>query len=92
MKISVEGEQSKEIDQLVSNGNCRILDSDPKAMILELSGNEATVENTIKMLEKFNILELLRSGKMAMISGNEKKHQPKLIKSNPYWVEGESNK
>ena len=92
VKISVEGEQNKEIDQLVSSGNCRILDSDPKAMILELSGNEATVENTIKMLEKFNILELLRSGKMAMISGNEEKHQPKLIKSNPYWDEGESNK
>ena len=46
----------------------------------------------IQMLEKFNILELLRSGKMAMISGNEEKHQPKLIKSNPYWDEGESNK
>jgi hypothetical protein len=29
---------------------------------------------------------------MAMISGNEEKHQPKLIKSNPYWDEGESNK
>ena len=57
--------------------------------ISDLDWNE---KECSKMLEKFNILELLRSGKMAMISGNEKKHQPKLIKSNPYWVEGESNK
>ena len=85
VKISWEGQDSEDIDELVSSGNCRVLDSDTNAMILELSGNETTVENTIKMLEKFNILELLRSGKMAMISGNESKHQPKLVKSNPYW-------
>ena len=85
VKISLEGQDSEDIDELVSSGNCRVLDNDTNAMILELSGNETTVENTIKMLEKFNILELLRSGKMAMISGNESKHQPKLVKSNPYW-------
>jgi acetolactate synthase small subunit len=54
-------------------------------MILELSGNESTVEDTIKTLKRYNILELLRSGKMAMISGNKDKHKPKLIKSSPYW-------
>ena len=63
-----------------------IEDKDKKnAMILELSGNESTVEDTIKIIERYNILELLRSGKMAMISGNKDKHKPKLIKSSPYW-------
>ena len=61
-----------------------ILDNNPDTMILELSGNEETVEGTIKILEKYNILELLRSGKMAMISGNDEKNKPKLIKSEPW--------
>ena len=85
VKISIEDKDKKEIDKLVSSGNCKILDSDKNAMILELSGNESTVEDTIKTLERYNILELLRSGKMAMISGNKVKHKPKLIKSSPYW-------
>ena len=85
VKISIEDQDKKEIDEIVSNGNCKILDSDKNAMILELSGNESTVEDTIKTLERYNILELLRSGKMAMISGNKDKHKPKLIKSSPYW-------
>ncbi len=85
VKISIEDQDKKEIDKLVSSGNCKILDSDKNAMILELSGNESTVEDTIKTLERYNILELLRSGKMAMISGNKDKHKPKLIKSSPYW-------
>ncbi len=84
VKICVEGKEAKEIEDLVSKGNCRILDHNPATMILELSGNEQTVEDTIKILGKYNILELLRSGKMAMISGNEKKNKPKLIKSEPY--------
>ena len=85
VKISIEDKDKKEIDKLVSSGNCKILDSDKNAMILELSGNESTVEDTIKTLERYNILELLRSGKMAMISGNKDNHKPKLIKSSPYW-------
>ena len=86
VKVSVKGKEIKEIKDLISEGNCRILDNNPEAMILELSGNEEIVEGTIKILEKYNILELLRSGKMAMISGNEEKNKPKLIKSEPYWV------
>ena len=85
VKISIEDQDDKEIDKLVSSGNCKILDSNKNAMILELSANESTVEDTIKTLERYNILELLRSGKMAMISGKKDKHKPKLIKSSPYW-------
>ena len=73
VKVCVTEQEVKEIEDLVSKGNCRILDHNPATMILELSGNEETVEDTIKTLGKYNILELLRSGKMAMISGNEKK-------------------
>ena len=84
VKVSVKGKEIKEIKDLVLEGNCKILDNNPEAMILELSGNEEIVEDTIKILEKYNILELLRSGKMAMISGDEEKNKPRLVKSEPY--------
>ncbi|MBT5734470.1 acetolactate synthase small subunit, partial [bacterium] len=83
VKVSIKPDDFKEIEELVSKGNCRVLDHEPDSMILELSGNEVTVEKSIGFLKKFKILELLRSGKMAMISGNQKKNKPVLVKSEP---------
>ena len=60
IKISIDEENRKTIDGLVSSGNCKILDNNNGAMVLELSGNESTVEENIKYLEKYTILELLK--------------------------------
>ena len=83
VKISINPDEIKHIDQLVAKGNCKILDDDPESMILELSGNEKIVEENIKTLKKFKVLELLRSGKMAMVSGNQEKNKPVLTRSEP---------
>ena len=83
VKISINPDEIKDIEQLVAKGNCKILDDDPQAMILELSGNEKIVEENIKTLKKFKVLELLRSGKMAMVSGNQEKNKPVLTRSEP---------
>lgn len=83
VKISIKSDEIKDIDQLVAKGNCKILDDDPESMILELSGNEKIVEENIKTLKKFKVLELLRSGKMAMVSGNQEKNKPVLTRSEP---------
>ena len=83
VKISISPDEIKDIDQLVAKGNCKILDDDPQSMILELSGNEKIVEENIKTLKKFKVLELLRSGKMAMVSGNQEKNKPVLTRSEP---------
>ena len=83
VKISINPDEIKDIEQLVAKGNCKILNDDPESMILELSGNEKIVEENIKTLKKFKVLELLRSGKMAMVSGNQEKNKPVLTRSEP---------
>ena len=83
VKISLKPDEIDEIDKLVSKGNCKILDKDPKCMILEISGDESTIEENINILSKFEVLELLRSGKMAMISGDQERNKPVLIRSEP---------
>jgi len=37
-------------------------------------------------LQKYDILEIVRSGKVAMVAGNNSKHQPELTKSEPNWT------
>ena len=83
MKISLKSDEIHEIEKLVIEGNCKILDQDPKCMILEISGDESTVEKNINILSKFKVLELLRSGKMAMISGDQERNKPVLTRSEP---------
>ena len=72
--------------ELLNSDHSRILDEDEDVMIVELSGYESTVKNTIALLEKYDIVELMRSGKMAMVSGNDESYQPKLVKSDPSWT------
>ena len=83
VKISLKPDEIHEIDKLVLEGNCKILDQDLSCMILEISGDESTVEENINILSKFEVLELLRSGKMAMISGNQERNKPVLTRSEP---------
>ena len=83
VKISLKHDEIHEIDKLVLAGNCKILDQDPNCMILEISGDESTVEENINILSKFEVLELLRSGKMAMISGDQERNKPVLTRSEP---------
>ena len=83
VKISLKSNDIYEIEKLVSKGNCKVLDKNPNCMILELSGDESTVEKNIKVLRKFEVLVLMRSGKMAMISGNQEKNNPVLTRSEP---------
>ena len=71
---------------LLKGDYSRILDEDDDVMIVELSGDESTVEKTIDLFEKYDIIELMRSGKMAMVSGNNESHQPQLVKSDPSWT------
>ena len=86
VKISVNKTYQEDINKLVLKGHFRILDQDDKAMLIELSGNESNVENAIEILQKHDILELMRSGKMAMVSGDNEENKPKLVKSDPNWA------
>ena len=86
LKIAISDIDSEEIKALLNSDHSRILDEDDDVMIVELSGDESTVEKTIASFEKFDIIELMRSGKMAMVSGNDENHQPELVKSDPSWT------
>ena len=86
LKIAINNIDPEEIKALLNSDHSRILDEDDDVMIVELSGDESTVEKTIALFEKYDIIELMRSGKMAMVSGNDENHQPELVKSDPSWT------
>ena len=86
VKICVDKTYLGDLKLLFLEGHCRVLDQDENAMLIELSGNESNVESAIDILNKHDVLELMRSGKMAMVSGNSEQNKPKLVKSDPNWA------
>jgi acetolactate synthase I/III small subunit len=51
--------------------NASIVDDTPEALILELSGSEAFVLSGLRALERFEVIEVARSGTVALGSGND---------------------
>ena len=85
IKIRV-GENHDILNEITGTGDCRILNKSSDIMILEISGDEQKVEGIINKLNEYEIIELMRSGKMAMVQGNEEDYKPKLVKSDPDWA------
>ena len=60
LKIAISEVDPEKIKELLNSDHSRILDEDDDVMIVELSGYESTVKNTIALLEKYDIVELMR--------------------------------
>ena len=71
------------IGGLIDSDYCRVLEEENDVIIAEFSGSEKTIQKVISEMKTVNILELMCSGKMAMISGFNKAYQPELIETDP---------
>jgi acetolactate synthase-1/3 small subunit len=58
-----------EIAQLVDIFRGRIVDVAPEMLIIEISGQEGKIEAFIEMMRPFGIVELARTGRIALIRG-----------------------
>lgn len=69
IKVVASPEKRGEIRELVEIFRGRIVDVAPKSMIIEISGQEKKIESFIELMRPFGILELVRTGRIAMVRG-----------------------
>jgi acetolactate synthase-1/3 small subunit len=69
IKVAASAGQRGEISQLTNIFRGRIVDVAPEMMIIEISGQEGKVEAFIEMMRPFGIVELARTGRIAMVRG-----------------------
>ena len=69
VKIEVPGEKRGEILQILGVINGRILDSSGEIWIVEVTGNTSSIDSAINLLKDYNILESIRTGKIALERG-----------------------
>ena len=78
MLLKVEappGPKRSEIRELVEIFRARIVDVGAEEVMIEISGRESKIEAFIERMRPYGILELVRTGRIAMVRG--KNRQPK---------------
>ena len=88
MLIRVEappGGKRSEVRELVDIFRARIVDVGPDEVMIEIAGQERKIEAFIDLMRPFQIIELVRTGRIAMVraSSRNQKNQPSTESSKP---------
>ena len=66
LKIKVDSKARAEVMQICDIFRAKIVDVQPKNLTIELTGNESKISKFIVLMENFGILDLTRTGKVAI--------------------------
>ncbi|MDO4627671.1 MAG: acetolactate synthase small subunit [Planctomycetia bacterium] len=70
IKVQADSVRRMEIHELVNIFRAKIVDVALDSIVIELSGKENKIDAFIELMRPFGILELARSGRIAMTRGN----------------------
>jgi len=73
LKVAASAGRRSEICELVEVFRGRIVDVAADRVMIEIAGKEGKIEAFIELMRPFGIIELVRSGRIAMVRGN--RHQ-----------------
>ena len=66
VKVSVDSKTRSEVMQISDIFRAKIVDVQPKTLTVEVTGDESKVEKLLSLLKSFGIMELTRTGKVAL--------------------------
>ena len=72
IKVTCTPEKRPEIFQLAESFRGRVVDIEHKNVMLEISGTEGKVEAFIELMRPYGIVELARTGRIALVRGEAK--------------------
>lgn len=66
VKVGVDSTSRAEVMQITDIFRAKIIDVQPKSLTIEVTGDESKVEKFIELMRAFGILELTRTGRVAL--------------------------
>ena len=69
IKVTAPVDKRGDICELANIFDGRVVDVAPEAIVIEITGQERKIESFIELMRPFGIIELVRSGRIAMIRG-----------------------
>jgi acetolactate synthase-1/3 small subunit len=71
IKVAVDAEGRAEALQIAEHFGCKTVDLTAESMILQVVGDPAKIDALEEMIQKFKIIEFVRTGKVVMSRGQE---------------------
>lgn len=82
IKVGTEGGRRSEVNELAEIFRGRIVDVGPAHVMVEISGQERKIEAFIEAMRPYGIIELVRTGRIALLrscdSANEPAEEPPI--------------
>jgi len=69
IKVRANGGSRSEVMQIVETFRSRVVDVGLDTLMVEVTGTEEKVEGLVEVLRPFGILEMVRTGRVAMVRG-----------------------
>ena len=66
VKVSVDSKTRAEVMQITDIFRAKIVDVQPKTLTIEATGDESKVEKFLSLMKSFGVVELTRTGKVAL--------------------------
>ena len=74
IKVSALGDARTQVMQLVDVYRARIVDVSPESLVIETTGAEDKVDSLLEVLRPYGIIEMVRTGRVAMTRGGSAPH------------------
>ena len=75
IKVQANPSQRMEISLLVEMFRARVVDISHENLMIEISGQEQKIEAFIELMRPYGILELARTGRIALVRGTSKNRE-----------------
>ena len=66
VKVAVDSQSRSEVMQITDIFRGKIIDVQPKSLTIEATGNENKVEKLIELMKAFGVMDLTRTGRVAL--------------------------
>jgi acetolactate synthase-1/3 small subunit len=69
IKVSADREHRPSLMQLAEGFGARVVDVAPESIVIEMAGSEAKIDGLLDVLRPYGVLEMVRTGRVAMSRG-----------------------
>ena len=76
IKVRVDAGNRSHIIEIVDIFRANIIDVSPDSVIVEVTGDEGKVDAVFELLKDYGVIEMVRTGRVAMLRGAAASHPP----------------
>jgi acetolactate synthase-1/3 small subunit len=74
IKVKADRQHRSAIIDIAEVFKAEVVDVAPDSMIIEATGEEHMIDNLVELLQDYDIIELVRTGRVAMVRGSDVSH------------------